>query len=226
MRGFFTALLAVGFLAAPFVGAKALTIEGSTRFQSVRVLLPPGQWEEVGTFAIPNPRFPNFPIAQQILVSRTGKVVDRVVRIWVQTKKLQQDWFTPYHPCDADGYYHSKVIDNSGNRLDCWHVRTLSLGQDGDTEPGNAALVKHGKKNGLFVPVVMLGARFARYASTSKRYYVEYLWTPDLLLPANTPAKVWLPADWTLEKVKADADKAAAVQVIVDWAKAWHDQMK
>ena len=201
-------------------------VQNRESFQSVSVPLPPGQWEVVDTVTIPNTRFPNFPITQEILISRSGKVVDRVVRIWVQRKKRLEDWFDPYHPCDADGYFHSEVEANTGNELDCWHVRALSLGLADDPEPGNKLLAEFGRRNGLFVPVVMLGARFVRYHDASTRYYVEYLWTPDLLIPANTTAKVWTPADWTGDAVKQDAGKQAVVTAIVDLAKEWYDHIQ
>jgi hypothetical protein len=205
--------------------AKGPKFEGHASFESVRVPLPPGEWEEVDSIALPNPRFPDFPIRQQILVSRSGKVIDRVVRIWVQRKKQIANYFTPYGACEDDGYFHTVVNDNSGDAIDCWHVRPMSLGQKGDVEPGNALVAKYGKENGLFVPVVMLGARFVKKPRNELRYYVEYLWTPDLLLPANPPAKVWTPADWTLETVKADPAKAAVIQPIIDWATGWHGRL-
>jgi hypothetical protein len=206
--------------------ANSAPIEGYASFESVRVPLPPGQWEEVDSITIPNPGFANFPIRQQILVSRSGKVVDRVVRIWVQRKKQISNYFTPSGLCEDEGYFHAEVKDNSGDALDCWHVRPMSLGQKGEVEPGNALLAKYGKDKGLFVPVVMLGARFVRKPNNDLRYYVEYLWTPDLLLQADTKAKVWTPADWTLETVKADPAKAAVVQPIIDWATNWYGRIK
>jgi len=218
------AAVLIGAAAAP--AAAGPTVEGNTSFQSVRVPLPPGSWEIVDSVTIPNPRFPNFPIGQQILVSRTGKVIDRVVRITVQKKKQLQDYFTPFRPCAADGYYFSEVTDNSGNALDCWHARPVSLGLDGDAEPGNLLLAKYGKANGLFVPVVMVGARYARLAANDTRYTVEYLWTPDLLLPAPAATKVWMPKDWTAEAVAADPSKAAVIASLIAWAKDWRAKIR
>lgn len=222
----------VPILAALLVGAGVApvaagpTVEGNASFQSVRVPLPPGAWEVVDTVSIPNPRFPNFPISQQILVSRSGKVIDRVVRITVQRKKQLQDYFTPLRPCEADGYYFSEVAENSGDALDCWHARAVSLGLEGDDEPGNALLAKFGKTSGSFVPVVMIGARFARLHANDTRYTVEYLWTPDLLLPAPAASKVWTPKDWTPEAVAADPAKAAVIAPLVAWAKEWRTKLK
>jgi len=218
------AALLIGAAAAPV--AAGPTVEGNTSFQSVRVPLPPGTWEVVDSIAIPNPRFPNFPIGQQILVSRTGKVVDRVVRITVQKKKQLQDYFTPFRPCEADGYYFTEVADNGGNGLDCFHARAVSLGLDGDDEPGNALLAKYGKANGVFVPVVMVGARFARLPTNDTRYTVEYLWTPDLLLAAPAAAKFWTPKDWTAEAVAADPSRQAVIAPIIAWAKDWRAKLK
>lgn len=216
------ALLALPPMSAP---AAATTAENFESFKSVRVPLPPGQWEVVDSIAIPNTRYPNFPIYQEILVSRAGNTIDRVVRIWVQIKKRPEDWFTPYRPCEDDGYFDAVVNANSGNRLDCWHVRALSLGLVGDSEPGNALIAKYGKEHGLFVPVVMLGVRFARLLNSSQRYTVEYLWTPDLLLPATTPAKVWTPADWTTKAMKEPA-KRAVIDSLDGWAYDWYGRIK
>lgn len=225
----FRTLLAGLILFVPAIAsvdpASAGPVEGRESYQDVSVPLPPGKWEVVDEFAIPNPRFQNYPISMEILVSRSGNVIDRVVRIWVQRYRGDGSW-QPYHPCDASGFYYSEVKENSGYGLDCWHVRELSLGLGDDPEPGNKVLADFGKKNGLFVPVVMLGARFARMHSSNQRYYVEYLWTPDLLLPANTSAKVWKPEDWTDDVVKKDPDKQAVVTAIVDWAKDWYKQIK
>jgi hypothetical protein len=220
------AIVALLGLAPSAATAKGPPIEGHVSFESVRVPLPPGRWEEVDSITIPNPRFPDFPMRQQILVSRSGKVIDRVVRIWVQRKKQLANYFTPYGACEDEGYFHSVVNDNNGDALDCWHVRPMSLGLKGGAEPGNERLAKYGKENGLFVPVVMLGARFVKKPRNELRYYVEYLWTPDLLLPANTPAKVWTPADWTIETVKTDPAKQAVIQPIIDWAADWHGLLK
>lgn len=220
-----TVVVALG-LVATNAFAKGPSVEGNASFDSVRVPLPPGPWEEVDSFAIPNPRFPDFPIRQQILVSRSGKVIDRVVRIWVQRKKQIANYFTPSGFCEDEGYFHTVVAENSGDAIDCWHVRPMSLGQQGEVEPGNALIAKYGKANGLFVPVVMLGARFVRKPSNDLRYYVEYLWTPDLLLPASTPTKVWTPADWTVETVQADPARKAVIQPIIDWAVDWHGRLK
>jgi hypothetical protein len=224
MRRLCLALIAL--LAAVTPAAAGPTVEGNASYQSVRVPLPPGSWEVVDSVTIPNPRFPNFPIGQQILVSRTGKVVDRMVRITVQRKKQLQDYFTPFRPCEADGYHFSAVADNSGNGLDCWHVRPVSLGLDDDAEPGNALLAKYGKANGLFVPVVMLGARYARLHANDTRYTVEYLWTPDLLSPAPAAAKIWTPKDWTAEAVADDPTRAAVIAAIIAWAKDWRAKIK
>jgi hypothetical protein len=226
MRMLCTLLVVLLGLVSTEARAKGSLVEGHASFDSVRVPLPPGQWEEVDSITIPNARFPDFPIRQQILVSRSGKVIDRVVRIWVQRKKQLANYFTPSGLCEDEGYLHSVIEDNSGNALDCWHVRPMSVGQKGEVEPGNALLAKFGTVNGLFVPVVMLGARFVRKPSNDLRYYVEYLWTPDLLLPAHTPAKVWTPADWTIETVQADPAKAAVIQPIIDWATDWHGRLK
>ncbi|GAB2174853.1 hypothetical protein [Dongia sp. agr-C8] len=216
------ALLACG---AWSPAANATTVEDFESFKSVRVPLPPGQWEVIDSIVIPNPRYPNFPMYQEILVSRAGKTIDRVVRIWVQIKKRQEDWFTPFRLCEDDGYFDSVVKENSGSRLDCWHLRPLSLGLAGDVEPGNAAIAKYGKQHGLFVPVVMLGARFARLLNSNQRYSVEYLWTPDLLLPANTPAKVWTPADWTTKAMEEPA-KRAVIDALDGWAYDWYERIK
>lgn len=222
LRGLMLALL-IGL--AP-MAANGAPVEDYASFESVRVPLPPGQWEVVDSITIPNPGFANFPIRQQILVSRSGKVIDRAVRIWVQRKKQLSDYFTPSGFCADDGYFHAEVADNSGDALDCWHVRPMSLGQQGEVEPGNALLAKYAKDKGLFLPVVMLGARFVRKPNNDLRYYVEYLWTPDLLLPANTKAKLWTPADWTVDTVKADPAKAAVIQSIIDWATDWYGRIK
>jgi hypothetical protein len=218
-------IVALGLISTSAL-AKGPSVDGHASFDAVRVPLPPGSWEEVDSLAIPNPRFPDFPIRQQILVSRSGKVIDRVVRIWVQRKKQIANYFTASSLCEDEGYFHAVVEENSGDTLDCWHIRPMSLGQKGEVEPGNALLAKYGKESGLFVPVVMLGARFVRKPSNDLRYYVEYLWTPDLLLPANTAAKVWVPTDWTLETVQADPAKAAVIQPIIDWAADWHRRLK
>jgi hypothetical protein len=224
MRHLLAAMLLLAPVAADFDPALAGSVEGRESYLSVSVPLPPGKWEVVDDFSIPNPRYANYPISQEILVSRSGKVIDRVVRIWVQRITGGGHW-VPYHPCDASGFFYSEIEANSGDQLDCWHVRELSLGLGDDPEPGNKVLADFGKKNGLFVPVVMIGARFARIADSNKRYYVEYLWTPDLLMPANTAAKVWKPEDWTVDAVQQDPTKQALVTAITDWAKDWNKRL-
>lgn len=205
--------------------SKGAVVEGSAEYLGVTVPLPPGKWEVVDTVTIKNPGYPNFPIKQAVLASRSGNVVDRVTRIWVQQKLRSADWFNAYHPCDADGYFFSVVKENTGKTLDCWHVREVSLGLDGSPEAGTLALTDYGKSNGLFVPVVMIGARFARLQDPRQRFYVEYLWTPDLLVAADTENHVWLPDDWTSDAVKSDPRKTALVETIIAWAKDWRERI-
>lgn len=200
--------------------------EGSIEYQNVSVPLPPGQWTVVNTVNTSDQGSPNFPMGQAILASNTAGAIDRVVKVWVQRKKQATRSFDPYAPCSSNGYFHAEVAANSGSALDCWHVRALSLGLKGRSEPANEALFEYGADNKLFVPVVMIGARFARKDDSDRRYYVEYLWTPDLLLPADTAAKVWVPDDWSKDAVSKDPRKLALIDAVTEWAKEWRARFK
>ncbi|SDH06523.1 hypothetical protein [Roseospirillum parvum] len=192
--------------------------------------LPPGSWEDVARGEIRVPGRHTAPQHYRVLVSRVGGVIDRAVVVWgqVKTGRWARHW-SGFQGClttDDPAVHRAEVGENytggayiTGVRLDCWHLRTLSLGLAGDPHPMIADLAAWAEAEGAYLPLAMLGARYAVKRHEDRRAYVEYLFNPDLLYPHAT---AWTAADWTRAEVADDPGKQALVETLGAWAAAWH----
>lgn len=208
--------------------------DGSHALLGETVPLPRGPWE----LAVSNSIKTADPRAAEqyytVLVSRANGVIDRAVITWVQARKdAGNTYWSGFQGCLTEGrdptVHRAEVRSNIGwtelaraPALDCWHVRALNLGTEGRVHPIVADLDAHASATGDYLPLTMLGARFARARTGHQRAYVEYLFNPDLLYPGKGP---WRAADWTREAVAADAGKKAVVDTLTEWARDWHDRV-
>lgn len=192
--------------------------------------LPPGSWEEVAADEIRVPGKHTAPQHYRVLVSRVGGVVDRAVVVWgqIKTGRWARHW-SGFQGClttDDPAVHRAEVRENysgsryiTGVRLDCWHLRTLSLGLAGDPHPVVADLAAWAEAEGAYLPLTMLGARYAVKRRPDRRAYVEYLFNPDLLYPHP---EAWTAADWRQPEVAADPGKRALVDTLATWAEDWY----
>ncbi len=157
-----------------------------------------------------------------VLISENRGVIDRVVLIYrVHIGRRYE--FLPRESCRDPVYYH-EVIDEPAEGVGfCWHVRAVNLGLAGDPHWVNQVLADDAERHKLFLPVVMPGVRFIRYAD-GELLQVDYLWNADLLLPASGE-EVWLPGDWTNEAVAADPARQAVMQTLLQWAETWQARL-
>ncbi|SDG70116.1 hypothetical protein [Roseospirillum parvum] len=193
--------------------------------------LPPGEWELAVSESF---RTPGSRAATQyytVLVSRANGVIDRAIVTWVQAKHGRgSTYWSGFEGClteaDDPTVQVAEVKANAdltetvrGPDLDCWHVRALNLGTAGTPHPIVADMDAYARTTGDYLPVTMLGARFARKDISTQRAYVEYLFNPDLLYPADKP---WTADDWTRTAVAADPGKQAVVVTLTEWARDWY----
>ena len=193
--------------------------------------LPPGDWRLIDRTTINEPVNHSAPQTFSVLASVTDKVIDRVAVVWVQRKYRYKNRWSQYKGCLTtrdSAVYHSVVKANTGSdsefrdglKVDCWHARALSLGTKGEVHPFVRELRAYARANGLYLPAVMVGARFAQKPLFDRRDYVEIMWNPDLLAPSSA-GKPWTVADWQASAVKADPAKKAVMDGIVTWGTDW-----
>lgn len=196
--------------------------------------LPPGAWREVYTHNIPGTS-PAAPQTFKVYASVTNGAIDRATVVWVQRKYSFPDKWRKFQGCleTSDPSVHHSVIKqntgspndpSTGTKVDCWHVRNFSLGRSGGAHPIVEALHLFAQREGLFLPATMVGARFAQKRMTDRRSYVEYLWTPEVLIP-KVGGGVWLQSDWTSDAVRSDAGRSIVVQRVVRWAEDWRSSI-
>lgn len=210
----------------------ATPVSGAVTLEELTFPLPGGEWREVYTHNIPG-RSPSAPQVFKVYASVSGSVIDRAAIFWVQRKKTHKNLWRQYQSClttSAPQVHHAVVRQNEGGdsptnnpALDCWHVRTLSMGRAGGAHPVIEALHVYAEREGLIMPAAMLGARFAQKRMTDRREYAEYLWNPDILAPV--PGKIWTAADWTQDAVAADPARKIAIERITRWGEAWRPRL-
>lgn len=203
-------------------------VSDAISMDDLRFPLPGGEWREVYTHKIPG-QSPSAPQTFKVYASVSGSVIDRVSIFWVQRKSTYKDLWRQYQSCLTTAepeVHHAVVTHNEGGpnptrnpRLDCWHVRTLSMGRAGGAHPVIEALHVFAQREGLIMPATMVGARFAQKRLSDRREYAEYLWNPDVLSP--NPGNIWTPGDWTAEAAKADPARKIVVDRIKRWGEAW-----
>lgn len=219
----------------PVVMQAAQKFENSYESQGRNFALPPGQWVLVSSrqenSGVSHAAEQNF----SLLASVTNNVIDRVVITWVQRKynaRWKNHW-TRYPSCltdDAPQVLYSVVRENTGpehdwvtgTAIDCWHLRSFSLGRTGSELDLMEDLHNFAAANSLYLPVAMLGARFAQKPLSDRRDYIEYLWNPDMLL-AKPDGSPWLPADWYQDAVTADPARKAVVEGLKQWGIRWRE---
>jgi len=195
--------------------------------------LPPGNWTLVSQDRL---KVGGNHSAEQnfsLLISVTENVVDRVIISWVQRKynKWREHW-SQYPSCQTtskENVFHSVIVQNTGsaqwkvgNKVNCWHIRTFSLGTNGSELSILEDLRAYAKQNNLYLPATLLGVRYAQNPMSDRRDYIEYLWNPDILLPKSEGA--WRPADWTTKSVAQDPGKNAVIQQLKNWAVRWRQK--
>lgn len=206
----------------------AVPVSGAVTVEDLSFPLPGGEWREVYTHEIPG-RSPNAPQLFKVYASVSGSVIDRAAIVWVQRKFTYTDKWRQYQSClttNDQNVHFSEVSLNEGGttpttnpKLDCWHVRTLSMGRAGGAHPAIEALHVYAEREGLVMPTAMIGARFAQKRIPDRREYAEYLWNPDVLAP--NPSGIWGPADWTQNAVANDPARQIVIERITRWGKAW-----
>jgi len=187
------------------------------------VPLPPGTWR---TAYSGKQEIVRGTAERMVLVSESRGVVDRVVLVYRVHLGLRYE-FQPRESCRDPSYYHQVINESGGGAGDCWHVRAVNLGLAGEPHWVNLVLAFDAERQDLFLPAVMPGVRFIRYAE-GEMLQVDYLWNPDLLLPAPAGAKgarVWEPDDWTNKAVAADPAKQAVMRTLQRWGEDWQARL-
>ena len=225
----------LGACAQPEVGSlDAPPVSGAVEVDGLSFPLPTGDWQLAASYNQPGAS-PNAPQAFRAYVSRSDKLIDRVAIVWVQRKSTFKNLWRKYQSCLTEGdpgVHHAVVTTNTGDfdnpstdtAIDCWHVRTFSLGTQGGAHPIVEGLRAYADSNGLFLSPAMVGARFAQKRQADRRSYVEYLWTPDILVPRFDNG-IWGLDDWSPEAVAADPARTIAVKGLVDWATTWRPRI-
>ena len=221
---------AAGPTADTLASANAAPVSGTTVVEELSFPLLPGDWREVYTHNVPGSS-PAAPQTFKVLASVTNGTVDRATIVWVQRKYSFPDKWRKFQGCleTSDPNVHHAVVSrntgdfdapSTGTEVDCWHVRNFSLGRSGGAHPIVEALHLYAQREGLFLPATMIGARFAQKRLEDRRSYVEYLWTPEVLIP-KVGGGVWLPGDWTSTVVASDPGRQLVVDRLISWAKDW-----
>ena len=238
-QAFTSAILVAALQAcAPAPSAETLAPASAPRVSNAVVLedltfpLPGGEWREVYTHTIPG-QSPSAPQTFKVYASISGGVIDRAAVFWVQRKYSYKTRWRQYQSCltTSQPTVHSAVVTlNEGGtspsenpRIDCWHVRTLSMGRKGGAHPIIEALHVFAQREGLIMPTTMIGARFAQKRLTDRREYAEYLWNPDVLSPK--PGGIWLPDDWSRDAAAGDPARKIAIDRITRWGTAWRPRL-
>lgn len=228
------ALAVAGCAAGPssdtLAPAGSAPVSGVVQVEDLAFPLPPGEWRDVYTHNIPGSS-PAAPQTFKVYASVTNGAIDRATVVWVQRKFSFREKWRKFQGCletSNPNVHHAVITQNTGSlndpstgtRVDCWHVRSFSLGKAGGAHPIVEALHLFAQREGLFLPATMVGARFAQKRMTDRRSYVEYLWTPEVLVP-KVGGGVWLPADWSSDAVQGDPARSLVVQRLVRWAEDW-----
>ena len=210
--------------------AASAPVSDSILVEELAFPLPPGQWREVYTHDIPGAS-PAAPQSFKVYASVTNGAIDRATVVWVQRKYSFPDKWRKFQGCletSNPNVHHAVIRQNTGSandpstgtQVDCWHVRNFSLGRSGGAHPIVEALHLFAQREQLFLPATMVGARFAQKRLTDRRSYVEYLWTPDVLVP-KAGSGVWLSSDWTSDAVRGDPGRSLVIRRLVRWAEEW-----
>lgn len=236
------ALLMVGLLAGCVssgsnvgrVGQVAdATVAGTVRVEGLNFPLPDGQWNEVQTYTVPGTS-PRAPQTFTVYASVNDGVIDRAAVFWVQYKTTHQERWRRYQGCldDSDaGVLHAVITRNTGSEepsegtaIDCWHIRSFSLGRSGSAHPTIEALQLFADREGLYLPVTMLSVRFAQKREVDRRDYADYLYNPDVLLP-RPGGGPWRPEEWSAEAVAAEPAQAIVIDRLRAWAETWRPRL-
>ena len=233
--GLIAALPLLAACAEPQVGSvDSAPVGNSVVVEELSFPMPPGDWRLAASYD-QSGSSPNAPQTFRAFVSRSGKTIDRVAVVWVQRKYTYVEKWRQYQSCltkGDEGVHHAVVTQNTGDanspstttKVDCWHVRTFSLGTSGGAHPLVQGLRDYADANGLFLSPAMVGARFAQKRMVDRRSYVEYLWTPDILVP-RYDGGIWGLEDWSSQAVAGDPARRTAVQGIVRWAEEWRPRI-
>lgn len=183
------------------------------------VPLPPGPWRTAYSGGQEVARGNS---ERTILVSASQGVIDRVVLIYRVHLGLRYE-FLPRASCRDPSYYYQVIDERTEGAGFCWQVRAVNFGLAGDPHWVNRVLADDAERHDLFLPVVMPGVRFIRYAE-GEMLQVDYLWNADLLVPAPA-GHVWLPDDWTNEAIAGDPGRQAVMQTLRRWGEDWQARL-
>lgn len=235
---FALATVALVSACAPAPSIEALQAEntppvtGATTLEGLDFPLPPGEWREVYEFTKPGVA-PHAPQRFKVLASVSNGVVDRAAIVYVMRKSRFKNLWRSFQGCFEEGgpnVHHVEIAANEGGstptpdpRLDCWHVRSVSMGRAGGAHEAIEALHLFAQRERAYMPAVMVGARFVQKRQFDRRDYVEYLWNPDVLAPKLDG--VWTPEDWRADAVSQSAAKRITVDRLIAWAKEWRPSL-
>jgi hypothetical protein len=204
----------------PASGAQKV-VEGSFADGPFVLPLPPGRWQ----VAYSTEEKVSFGKAwRHVLVKTEGRFIKQAVFIY-RTEIGGRQAYEQREACGYEGYFHSVVADGGKGSGECWHVRTVSLGLIGTPNPVSEVFRVLAEKFDLVAPLTMVGTRYIRFKAQDQ-LQVDYVWTPELLVPPPVRGQVWKPEDWSNEAVRRDANKLIAMKTLQRWGEAWYPKIE
>lgn len=193
------------------------TIQDSVSVGGFTMPLPAGVWT---VYYINQSDDPEFPTAKVGLILERGKIVRQAMYIRT-ARATKHTGFKPYPYCERPYYFYEETLANqAGNVQQCWHMRAEALTGDGESSERYASLLEVSKRNGYFLPLTMIGARY-HFANRSKTLRVSIGWNPDAILRAPESKKVWRFEDWTADAIAADPRKKVIMTKFKKWSQDW-----
>lgn len=193
------------------------SVSGVLAVRSFNVPLPEGAWSVYFVAANDDDSHPRLDVGLALVQAGVVKQTAYVV----VARAPGRDGFKRYANCERPHYLHTQVsINRHGLDQACWHVRPIDLGLSDRPPDALGALSKFADEAGIYLPVVLLGARFHN-ADRTGALRVAYNWNPDLIVSAGQKKKFWIYADWTNDGIALDPRKAAVVAIVRSWAEEW-----
>lgn len=192
-------------------------VQDSVTVGGFAVPLPPGVWT---VYYVNESADPDFPTAKLGLILPRGKIVRQALYIRA-ARATRHTGFKPYPYCERPYYFFEETLSNqAGNIQQCWHMRAEALTGDGESSERYASLLEMSKRNGYFLPLTMIGARY-HFANRSKTLRVSIGWNPDAILRAPESKKVWRFEDWTADAIITDPRKKVIMTKFKKWSQDW-----
>lgn len=193
------------------------TVQESVSIGGFTVPLPAGVWS---VYYVNQTNDPEFPTAKIGLILPRGKIIRQAIYIRA-ARAIRHTGFKPYPYCERPYYFYAETADNqAGNIQQCWHMRAEALTGDGESSERYASMLEVSKRNGYFLPLTMIGARY-HFANRSKTLRVSIGWNPDAILRAPESKKVWRFEDWTADAIAIDPRKKVIMTKFKKWSQDW-----